>query len=34
MAVWPQFDTKGIVRSLDVTTDPWKDRDSDWMAFP
>lgn len=26
MAVWPQFDTKGVIRSLDVTTDPWKDR--------
>lgn len=29
MAVWPQFDEKGVVRSMDVTTDPWKDRDSD-----
>ncbi len=31
MAVWPQFDVNGIVRSMDVTIDPWKDKDSlDW----
>lgn len=30
MAVWPQFDVNGIVRSMDVTIDPWKDRDADW----
>lgn len=29
MAVWPQFDVNGVLRSLDVTRDPWKDRDSD-----
>ena len=27
MAVWPQFDKNGIVRSMDITPDPWKDRD-------
>lgn len=32
MAVWPQFDEKGILRSLDVTIDPWTQRDSNsWM---
>lgn len=32
MAVWPQFDVNGIVRSMDITTDPWKDRDDpDWQ---
>ena len=31
MAVWPQFDTQGVVRSVDVTIDPWRDRDNDWM---
>lgn len=30
MAVWPQFDSNGIVRSMDITTDPWKERDSDF----
>ena len=30
MAVWPQFDKDGILRSLDITEDPWKsDFDSD-----
>lgn len=29
MAVWPQFDVNGIVRSVDITTDPWRDRDGD-----
>lgn len=24
MAVWPQFDVNGILRSLEVTEDPWK----------
>lgn len=27
MAVWPQFDTNGIVRSVETTTDPWRDND-------
>lgn len=32
MAVWPQFDKDGIMRSMDVTEDPWKrDRDSDFF---
>jgi hypothetical protein len=30
MAVWPQFDKDGILRSMDITEDPWKaDFDSD-----
>lgn len=29
MAVWPQFDKDGVVRSMDITTDPWRDRDAD-----
>ncbi len=34
MAVWPQFDEKGVLQSLEVTTDPWKDRDGRWpFAF-
>lgn len=28
MAVWPQFDDKGVLRSMDVTEDPWKVDDS------
>lgn len=31
MAVWPQFDTQGIVRSVETTTDPWRDRGFDWF---
>ncbi|MCF0252907.1 MAG: hypothetical protein HUK26_01060, partial [Duodenibacillus sp.] len=27
MAVWPQFDKQGVVRSVDITTDPWMERD-------
>lgn len=27
MAVWPQFDRNGIVRSVETTTDPWRDND-------
>lgn len=30
MAVWPQFDKAGIVRSIEVTEDPWKQRDGDF----
>ena len=33
MAVWPQFDAKGVLRSMDITEDPWKndhDHDSWW----
>jgi len=29
MAVWPQFDKTGVVRSMEVTIDPWTQRDSD-----
>lgn len=29
MAVWPQFDTNGVMRSLDVTQDPWVLNDGD-----
>ena len=27
MAVWPQFDKTGVLRSLEVTQDPWKTND-------
>lgn len=33
MAVWPQFDKTGVVRSVDVTIDPWKSRDGDFPWF-
>ncbi len=34
MAVWPQFDVNGVMRSLDVTQDPWKNNDRDgFMSF-
>ena len=34
MAVWPQFDTKGVLQSMEVTTDPWRDNDTDaLMSF-
>ncbi len=33
MAVWPQFDKSGVVRSVDVTIDPWKSRDGDFPWF-
>ena len=28
MAVWPQFDVNGVMRSLEVTIDPWVLKDS------
>ena len=28
MAVWPQFGPDGVIRSMDVTIDPWRDRDA------
>lgn len=28
MAVWPQFDVNGVLRSMDVTEDPWRLYDS------
>lgn len=31
MAVWPQFDESGVMQSMEVTIDPWRDRDGDWM---
>ncbi len=34
MAVWPQFDVNGVLRSLDVTEDPWKNNDrNNFMSF-
>lgn len=34
MAVWPQFDNNGILRSLEVTQDPWKNNDrGNFMGF-
>ncbi len=34
MAVWPQFDVNGVLRSMDVTEDPWKNNDHDnFMSF-
>ena len=29
MAVWPQFDVNGVMRSLEVTLDPWVLNDGD-----
>ena len=29
MAVWPQFDEGGVLRSMDVTIDPWILQDGD-----
>ena len=28
MAVWPQFDADGVLRSLETTLDPWTLNDS------
>ena len=33
MAVWPQFDTSGVLRSMDVTLDPWVLQDGESMDF-
>ncbi len=33
MAVWPQFDESGVLRSMDVTQDPWVLQDGDSMDF-
>jgi len=33
MAVWPQFDKTGVVRSMDVTEDPWKARERLFSFF-
>lgn len=29
MAVWPQFDAKGVMQSMETTLDPWKLNDGD-----
>ena len=33
MAVWPQFDKTGVLRSLEVTQDPWKTNDRLGLMF-
>lgn len=34
MAVWPQFDKSGVMQSMDVTEDPWKNNDrNNFMSF-
>ena len=33
MAVWPQFDESGVLRSMEVTIDPWILQDGDSLDF-
>ena len=34
MAVWPQFDVNGVMQSMEVTQDPWKqDRVNLFLGF-
>ena len=34
MAVWPQFDVNGVMQSIEVTEDPWKNNDrNNFMSF-
>lgn len=33
MAVWPQFNEAGVVQSIEVTMDPWKEQENDWLMF-